>query len=280
VSRFDVLSVDSFTAVVLIMIRAFTYGQDVQNGISALNEFLPFVDTMDRFEQRLARREAPRLSPDGEKIESLLIEDIYFSYPDRPAIISELTIALERGKTLGIIGPSGAGKSTLIQILLGLIEPERARFVINGREISFIEYQSRAREIAFVPQTSQLVRGTIYDNIVFYRDQPQPARFEEALRKSMLSDDLSQMPKGVKTEVGVGGHQLSGGQRQRIAIARALLYQPSHLILDEPTSSLDRLTQTGLRTTIQSLKAEVGIAIVTHSPDLHLLFDEVIELSR
>jgi len=86
------------------------------------------------------------------------------------------------------------------------------------------------------------------------------------------------MPDGLLTNVGVSGNQVSGGQRQRIAIARALLEEPSMLILDEPTSSLDSSARMGILSTLESLKRQVGLVVVTHSSDLRPLFDEIIEI--
>ena len=278
VSRFDVLSADSFTAVVLIMIRAFTYGQDVQNGISALNEFLPFIDTMDRFHTRLERDGSIRRTALTGTIYSLRAEDIHFSFANRAPLLSGLYLEFTRGRAVGIIGPSGAGKTTLIQILLGLIEPEKGRFLVNGNEVAFNDYRAAARRIAFVPQSSQLFSSSIKDNILFFRDDPGTSRLDEVLKKAMLTEDIARMPNGLLTNVGISGNQLSGGQRQRIAIARALLDSPDFVILDEPTSALDENTQSGILEMLSSLKIEVGLIVVTHSPKLHSLFDSTITL--
>jgi len=278
VSRFDVLSVDSFTAVVLIMIRAFTYGQDVQNGISALNEFLPFIDTMDRFHARLGDEVPNERQVLPADLYSVRAEDLHFSFPDRPPLLAGLSLEFTRGRAVGIIGPSGAGKTTLIQILLGLIEPTRGRFFVNGREMAFDEYRATARKIAFVPQSTQLFAASIKDNILFFRDDPGASQLDEVIERAMLSNDIAHMPNGLLTNVGISGNQLSGGQRQRIAIARALLEVPSMLILDEPTSSLDATARSGILSTLEVLKREVGLIVVTHSNDLKPLFDEVIEI--
>lgn len=280
VSQFDFLNVDSFTAVVLIMIRAFSYGQDVQNGFVALEEFVPYIDSMDDFESRLTRSGpvAPRPTS-NDKVDEVRMESVEFAYPGREPILSGFDLELVRGQAIGIIGTSGSGKTTLIQILLGLIEPRQGRFFLNSQEVSFDEYRQRIRILSFVPQVAQLFAGSIRENILFFRQEPQAGRLEDVVSKSMLDRDLSQMPMGLDTPIGPSGHQLSGGQRQRIAIARALLDQPHFLVLDEPTSALDTETQSGILETLQDLKHEVGLVVVTHSAHLAPLFDTTIELT-
>jgi len=277
-SRFEFLSLDSFAAVVLIMLRAFTYGQDVQNGISALNEFLPFIDTMDRFQHRLTSESTPTPTAHRTSLRSIRLENLEFSYPGRPSLFSDLTIEIERGKALGIIGPSGAGKTTLIQLLLGLIEPHRGHYVVDDTEVSFLQYREFARSLAFVPQSPQLISGSIRDNILFFRNDIPGNHIAEAVEKSMLAEFLNQVPDGIDAHSGVSGNQLSGGQRQRIAIARALLEKPDFIILDEPTSALDETTQRGILEMLGSLKSETGLIIVTHSKNFHELFDSTITL--
>ena len=278
VAKFEFLRLDSFTAVVLIMIRGFTYGQEVQNGVAALHEYLPYLDTMEQFRQRLATRSPRTNRPLDFDIESLRFEEVSFSYPNRPQILSNFSLSIRRGESIGVVGSSGAGKTTLVQVMTGLLEPQTGRFYVNEGEVEHADFRAFAKAISFVPQTAHLFSGSIRENLVFFRTNVSDSDVIAAVDKAMLSDDIARMPQGLDTDVGPSGARLSGGQRQRVAIARALLDRPSFLVLDEPTSSLDRESQAGIIDTLQHLRGGIGLIVVTHSRDLGPLFDRTVSL--
>jgi ABC-type multidrug transport system fused ATPase/permease subunit len=170
-----------------------------------------------------------------------------------------------KGTTAGFIGESGAGKSTLVDALLGLLPLENGSILADGANIhaSLGAWQA---SIGYVPQAIYLVDDTIRRNIAF--GLPDEEIDERSIRRAVAEAQLvafvADLPEGLDTVVGERGVRLSGGQRQRIGIARALYHNPSILVLDEATSSLDSDTEAGVMQAVDALHGEKTILIVTH----------------
>jgi ABC-type multidrug transport system fused ATPase/permease subunit len=187
---------------------------------------------------------------------------VTFAYTDEP-VLREVSFQINSGAMLGIIGPSGAGKSTLVQLLLRLRQPDGGEIRANDRPIAEFSLASWHEEIAFVPQETRLIPGTVGDNIRFFRTASDED-VERAARLAHIHDDIASWPKGYNTSVGERGTQLSGGQSQRLCIARALIRDPSILILDEPTSALDVHSELLIRTTLTDLTPAKTVIVIAH----------------
>lgn len=179
-------------------------------------------------------------------------KDIHFSYPTRPDIevLRGVNINVKHGEKIALVGQSGSGKSTIVQLLMQFYKMQSGSITVDGKDASAYNLSAYRQNIGIVPQEVILFGGTIRENILYGNPLATDQQISEAARKSNSLEFIESFPEGFDTIVGERGVKLSGGQRQRIAIARAILKDPTILILDEATSSLDaeseRLVQEAL----------------------------------
>ena len=169
----------------------------------------------------------------------IAFKNVYFSYGTRGDLFKGLDLNIEPGKITAILGDSGSGKSSLAQLISGLYEINRGSLSIGNHLVSHYSPDSLRKCIAIVPQHTELFSGSILENIVPGVTGPDMERVMEICTKTGLTGLLNDLPRGISTQVGEKGMSLSGGERQKISLARALYRQPSILILDEATSSMD-----------------------------------------
>ncbi|WP_240645905.1 ABC transporter ATP-binding protein [Georgenia sp. SYP-B2076] len=252
-------------AVVLILLRASTYGQQLQTAVTGLDERIPFMhrlaDAVERYGANAQRDGDEPLPP---TIEDIGMTDVHFSYHGEREALSGLTFRVRRGEAIGIAGPSGAGKSSLVQLLLRLRTPTTGRLEVNGRDAQVFRREEWQRRVAYVPQTPQLIWGTVADNIRFYRPELTDEDVETAARRAQIHDEILSWPQGYDTVVGQRAAAVSGGQRQRICLARALAENPEVLVLDEPTSALDVRSEALVKESLHSLKGQITLFLVGH----------------
>lgn len=259
----DVGNIASLGAVVLMLVRAGTYGQQLQGAYHGLNQTLPYLE---RLENATALYTDAAEQDDGEPlhaIDKIGFESAGFSYrPGRPAL-HDITFEINGGETVGIVGPSGAGKSTLVQLLLRLRVPDSGTFLVNGRPASGVARHDWQQRVAYVSQEPRVFQGTVADNIRYFRDLDD-ATIERAARLAHLHDDIVAMTHGYDTVIGQRADAVSGGQRQRICLARALANDPDLLVLDEPTSALDMASEAAVQESLSDLQGRVTMVIVAH----------------
>lgn len=197
----------------------------------------------------------------------IVMEDITFTYPGKsiPALNST-TIIIKSKSLVGLVGSSGSGKSTAIDILLGLLSPDRGRLIIDNTIIDSKNKLDWQRKIGFVPQNIFLSEGSISENVAFgiARDKIDLLKVIKALELANLQDVINELPDGIDTTVGERGIQLSGGQRQRIGIARALYHDAEVLVFDEATSALDGITEKYIMDAIHNLNSTKTIVLIAH----------------
>ncbi|MBN2625869.1 MAG: ABC transporter ATP-binding protein, partial [Spirochaetales bacterium] len=174
----------------------------------------------------------------------LVIRDMTYTYPDgeKPAL-HNIDITVKQGMTLGILGPTGCGKTTLVKLLPRLLESERGKISLGGRDIHDIRLDDLREAFALVPQSTFLFSDTVRNNIAFGRTDAPDRDVEAAARISTIDRDLDTFPRGYDTLVGEKGVTLSGGQKQRTALSRALLLDREILILDDSLSAVDTNTE-------------------------------------
>ena len=195
------------------------------------------------------------------------IQDLYFKYlQDEPSWnIESINLLINKGDFIGIKGSSGSGKSTLIDLLVGLNEPDKGNFLIDGKS-KILNNPNWRKQIGYVSQNVVLIDDTILQNIALGKDLNK-INFEninDVIEKAGLKEFIGTLKEGFNTIVGERGVQLSGGQRQRIGIARALFQNPKILLLDEATSSLDNQTEKKIMNSITLLKGQLTIILVAH----------------
>ena len=194
---------------------------------------------------------------------AISIKNLTFTYPDaeEPAI-EDININIAQGKILGIIGKTGSGKTTLVNLLLRLYKLESGKISIGGIDINKYPLAVLRETIGYVPQDNFLFSATIKDNINFFRDNYKDEAIEDATKLSCIYDSIAALNGGFETVIGERGVNLSGGQKQRISIARAILKDPSVIILDDALSAVDTKTEEQIIENLkQAMDNKTGIII-------------------
>ncbi|MCI5157172.1 MAG: ABC transporter ATP-binding protein, partial [Candidatus Electrothrix sp. AUS1_2] len=225
---------------------------------------------------------------DGErpvkKFENILeMKDVDFHYESGNSVLTDINLTVKKGENVAIVGASGVGKSTLIDIILRLCEPCQGTVRMDGVDIRQYKQENYRKQYGVVPQECLLFNASVRENIIYGR-QDNEEFFWKSVKTANALDFISSLPKGEETLLGDRGIRLSGGQRQRIAIARALYGDPSILILDEATSSLDTESEVIVQQSIDRiLKMKTAIIIahrlstVRHADKIIVLKDGSIE---
>jgi ATP-binding cassette subfamily C protein LapB len=207
--------------------------------------------------------------------------DVVFHYPGQsvPAV-SHLSFAVEPGEHVGIIGAVGSGKTTLERLLLNLYQPDSGSVQLDGTDVRQIDPGDLRRGVGAVQQSPQLFYGTVRENITLGHETAPDAAVLRAAELAGVMEFLRDSQHGLDTQVGERGEALSGGQRQSVAIARALLYDPRVLILDEPTASMDPASENRLRKRLDRLCAGKTTLLITHKGSMLALVSKLILIDR
>ncbi|RZK39821.1 MAG: ATP-binding cassette domain-containing protein [Pedobacter sp.] len=204
---------------------------------------------------------------EGQKIEgSLSFSNVGFAYPSRSelTVLDDISFEVEAGQRVAIVGPSGSGKSTTASLILQFYHPQTGEIRFDGRLAEEFSLTDIRNQIAIVPQDVLLFGGTILENIAYGKRSASKEEIIMAARRANAHQFITDFPEGYDTVVGERGVKLSGGQRQRIAIARALLKNPSILILDEATSSLDSESERLVQEALEELMKGRTSIIIAH----------------
>ena len=205
---------------------------------------------------------------------SLRFDRVGFRYAESQ-VLENISLEIPAGSFAAVIGPSGAGKTTLVDLVIGLLRPQKGEVLVDDVPMAEMDLKSWRRWIGYVPQDTVLLHDTIAANVTLSDPNLGPSDVEEALRAAGAMDFVAAMPEGMQTIVGERGSKLSGGQRQRIAIARALAHRPSLLILDEATSALDPESEKAICKTLAQLRGKVTILAISHQPALVTVADRI-----
>jgi PrtD family type I secretion system ABC transporter len=215
--------------------------------------------------------------PNGQ----IVLEGVTFTYdPNLPPAVDNVNIAIKAGGIHAFVGRNGSGKSTILKLIQGLYKPSEGRILLDDADVSQFTRAEMAKWIGYVPQESILFAGSVHDNITYRKPNATDKEVLKAAHESGVHAFIIDMPDGYATDIGEAGSRLSGGQRQRITIARAMVGDPPVLLLDEPSSGLDRQAEQELRRTLLEIAKTRTVVIITHSPILLAACDDLVAFDK
>ena len=213
---------------------------------------------------------------------SIDISNLEFTYPGaKIAAISGVNLNILPGQVVAFVGPSGAGKSTLVDLILGVISPDKGNVKISGLSPQ-AAMETYPGACAYVPQDVFIIEGTVAQNVAigFEASTFDLERMQRAITIAKLEDVIQTLPNGVNSEVGERGSRLSGGQRQRLGVARSLYTNPKLLVLDEATSALDGQTEADVSESIAAMRGEVTVILIAHRLSTVRKADQVVYIDQ
>ncbi|MGQ9008154.1 multidrug resistance ABC transporter ATP-binding protein/permease BmrA [Bacillus stercoris] len=225
------------------------------------------IGATERMIEILAEEEEDTVT--GKQIENahlpIQLDRVSFGYKPDQLILKEISAVIEAGKVTAIVGPSGGGKTTLFKLLERFYSPTAGTIRLGDEPVDTYSLESWREHIGYVSQESPLMSGTIRENICYGLERDvTDAEIEKAAEMAYALNFIKELPDQLDTEVGERGIMLSGGQRQRIAIARALLRNPSILMLDEATSSLDSQSEKSVQQALEVLMEGRTTIVIAH----------------
>jgi ATP-binding cassette subfamily C protein len=276
-------------SLVVILVLVFRLAVSVRQGVgaaAAMANSLPAV--RDLADLTTLARDAVEVPPEAATDRGPLADDphlpllafsaVDYAYADGPSVVSGLTFEVPRGEMTALTGPSGVGKSTAVDLALGLLSPDAGTILVDGSPLLPADLPWWRTHVAYVPQETVLIPGTLHDNLIWSVSQERTD--EECWRAldQAAARFARDLPDGLDTRLGDRGVRLSGGERQRVAIARALLRRPALLVLDEATSALDDGTEEEVLDLLSSLRPEVTVLVVAHRHSTIAVADHVVQL--
>jgi ATP-binding cassette subfamily C protein LapB len=212
---------------------------------------------------------------------SIDFRDVIFTYPNQtvPAL-NHVNLSIQAGERVGIIGAVGSGKTTIERLILNLYQPESGSILLDGADVRQIDPGDLRRSVGAVQQSPTLFYGSVRENITMGHETSSESAILRAAQLAGVMEFLSESSHGLDTQVGERGEALSGGQRQAVAIARSLLYDPSVLILDEPTASMDPASEARLIKRLHALCQGKTTILITHKGPMLTLVDKLILIDR
>ncbi len=235
----------------------------------------------DLMKRPVERPKGKNFVSQGDVQGNVEFRDVSFSYPEQSVpSLNNVNFTIKAGERVGIIGAVGSGKTTIERLLINLYEPSSGSVQVDGTDVRQINPGDLRRNIGAVQQSPQLFYGSVRDNITMGHETAPDSAVMKAAEMSGVLEFLKDTTAGLDTMVGERGESLSGGQRQAVAIARALLYDPPILILDEPTASMDPASENRLRKRLEILCKDKTVILITHKGAMLSMVDKLILIDR
>ncbi|CAA3012460.1 ABC transporter B family member 19-like [Olea europaea subsp. europaea] len=225
-------------------------------------------------------------SPEGRKPSStrgkIEFKGVYFAYPSRPSvlILQSLNLVIPASKTLALVGASGGGKSTIFALIERFYDPIQGCITLDGHDLRTLQVKWLRNQIGMVGQEPALFATTILENVMMGKEHATKKEAIEACKAANAHNFISGLPRGYDTEVGDNGTQVSGGQKQRIALARAMIKDPTILLLDETTSALDPESESVVQKAIDKISVGRTTIIIAHRLATVRNADTIVVLDR
>lgn len=276
--RYDVdLSVGDITVMVALLSRMYQPVNSLLNTqvevVRSMALFTRIFDSLDQIPEIKDRDDAQTLDHFSGNV---TFNDVSFHYDATRPILRNINFRLESGKSIAIVGPSGAGKSTMINLLLRLFDVSEGSIAFDDTDIKDLKVDFVRDHVGVVTQDTYLFNGTIKENLLYANPGASDADLIVACQQANIHDFIASLPEGYDSMVGNRGLKLSGGEKQRLSIARVILKDPTVLIFDEATSSLDSIVENKIQSAIEPLIREKTSIVIAHRLSTILSADEIL----
>ncbi|MEI4801784.1 ABC transporter ATP-binding protein [Bacillus sp. NPDC077411] len=275
--------------IILIFSRLWPRFTTIQSNLEQLAASVPaFKSLIELQEECNKAAELQDIERQYKDVKPMSIEqgiecrNMYFRYNSQESLyaLRNINFEIPSNCMTAIVGPSGAGKSTLIDILMGLMQPEKGQILIDGTPLTSDNLLSLRKSISYVPQDPFLFNASIRENLLMIEPNASEEQIWEALEFSAAAEFVRRLPQGLDTFIGDRGVRLSGGERQRLVLARAILRKPSILVLDEATSALDTENEAKIQTALERLKGKMTIIVIAHRLSTIRNADQVLVIDK
>jgi len=277
------LTLGGLIAAVILTSRAMAPMAQVANITSHFNEARTAFKTLGAIMSLPSEREATRnyVHMDTTKGD-ISFSNVSFAYPSQPGInaLNDVSFHISAGERVGIIGKTGSGKSTIQKLILGLYKPNSGLIKLDGVDIQQIDPANLRRHIGYVPQDIHVFNSSLRDNITLGAPHVDGEQIVKAANIAGVSEFSSNHPRGLDMPLGERGYALSGGQRQAVILARALLREPSILVLDEPSNSMDNTTEAMLLKRLEEHLDGQTVILVSHRASMLSLVDRLLVIDQ
>lgn len=265
-------SLPTLSILIVVIIRLKKIGSEIATKINRINNTKPAIPqlindlkTLEGFEEA-HEANAVKANQRIQHFDQVVLDNISYTYPktERPAI-NNLSLSIQQGESIAFVGTTGCGKSTIVNLILGLLAPQKGEIRVGDCNIQH-DLSNWRDYLGYIPQNIYLIDDSIRANIAFGVDPDKidDAQVNKVLEDAALLKYVNELPDGVNTIIGESGVRLSGGQKQRLGIARALYFAPELLILDEATSALDNQTEVEVIEAIQRSKEGRTLIMIAH----------------
>lgn len=271
--RFDITTAYITGTMALLAVTAWKVlpaVSQILNNIAMLRNSLPFIESQIQYFSVIEKNknvDRPKTEKLFDFLDKIRFENVSFAYTGSDLkVITDFSLDIKKGETIGIIGTSGAGKSTLVSLLMGLLEPVTGRILIDNETLNSDFLETWLKITGYVSQSPYIYDGTLAANIAFGMDNNyiDRKRVRQCCTMASMDDFVHRLPQDIDSLIGERGVKLSGGQQQRVAIARALYHKPEIMVFDEATSSLDTNSEKAIQKTIYSFKGKQTLVIIAH----------------